>query len=139
MGQSPWGLFLTPLYLKETKQCRVCKEDKPLTSYHVHDHKTGKLRNDCKDCRRIKTLTYRYGISNEDYDSFMHTQKGVCAICGTATPTENHDETRPNLYVDHCHTSGAVRGLLCSSCNTGLGLFKDNPERLKAAIQYLTK
>ena len=125
--------------MKETKQCRICKEDKHLSEYHVHSHKTGKLRSECKACRRSNDLNRTYGINADEYNARLESQKGVCAICGTDTPTENHDETRPNLYVDHCHTSGAVRGLLCSACNTGLGLFKDNHERLKAAIQYLTK
>ena len=96
-------------------------------------------RNQCKRCRSEEAWKRVYGLEAGEYDKLLASQKGVCAICGTDTPTENHDETRPHLYVDHCHTSGAVRGLLCSSCNTGLGLFKDNPERLKAAIQYLTK
>ena len=80
-----------------------------------------------------------YDLEPREYEALLTTQGGGCAICGSSTPTLNHNETRPNLYVDHCHTSGAVRGLLCGSCNGGLGLFKDNPERLKAAIQYLTK
>lgn len=107
--------------------------------FHLHSTKTGKLRNVCKDCRRGQQRERLYGITDVEYNARLESQKGVCAICGTDTPTENHDETRPHLYVDHCHTSGAVRGLLCGNCNTGLGFFKDNPERLKAAIQYLTK
>ena len=95
-------------------------------------------RNQCKRCRSEAAWKRVYGLEAGEYDTLLQKQEGVCAICGKDTPT-NQDETRTNLYVDHCHTSGAVRGLLCSSCNTGLGLFKDNPERLKAAIQYLTK
>ena len=117
----------------------MCNEYKTLDAYHIHARKTGKLRNDCKECRRAGALIRCYGITPTEYTKLKQKQGGVCAICGTDTPTLNHNETRPNLYVDHCHTSGAVRGLLCGSCNVGLGLFKDNPERLKAAIQYLTK
>jgi hypothetical protein len=79
-----------------------------------------------------------YGITALEYNTLFQKQEGVCAICGTSTPTLNHNETRPNLYVDHCHTSGAVRGLLCGKCNSGLGQFNDNPELLQAAITYLT-
>ena len=79
-----------------------------------------------------------YGITGLEYNTLLKKQEGVCAICGTSTPTLNQDETRPNLYVDHCHTSGAVRGLLCGKCNSGLGQFNDNPELLQAAINYLT-
>jgi hypothetical protein len=52
---------------------------------------------------------------------------GVCQICG--------DDER--LGVDHCHASGRLRGLLCSRCNTGLGMFRDRPELLAEAIEYL--
>lgn len=58
-------------------------------------------------------------------------QDGKCAICGTVTPS--------SLHLDHCHVNGTIRGLLCASCNIGLGHFKDDPERLKAAIEYLTR
>lgn len=54
---------------------------------------------------------------------------GKCAICGT---TEK-------LRVDHCHASGSLRGLLCDSCNKGLGFFKDDPKRLRAALRYLKR
>lgn len=58
------------------------------------------------------------------------TQSGKCLIC---------NEIPKRLVVDHCHTSGKVRGLLCDHCNTGLGRFKDSPELLMAAIRYLKK
>ena len=106
--------------------------------FHLHSSKTGKLRNTCKNCRRDQQLVRIYGITADEYNARLESQKGVCAICGTDSPTTTQEDTHKHLFVDHCHTSGAVRGLLCSSCNTGLGLFKDNPERLKAAIQYLT-
>jgi hypothetical protein len=57
-------------------------------------------------------------------------QNGRCALCG-GPPTER------GLVIDHCHRSGKVRALLCSSCNKGLGFFRDDPERLTAAITYL--
>lgn len=63
----------------------------------------------------------------------MSVQDGLCAICkAPETP-----EPKGNLHVDHDHTSGRVRGLLCFPCNAGLGSFKDDIERLEAAIEYL--
>jgi hypothetical protein len=60
------------------------------------------------------------------------TQGGVCAIC--SAPDES---LKKRLCVDHCHTTGAVRGLLCDNCNTALGKFRDNADTLRRAITYL--
>lgn len=59
------------------------------------------------------------------------SQQSRCAICLTT-------HSQADLHVDHCHATGTVRGLLCSFCNTGLGLFRDNPEALRMAVRYLT-
>ncbi len=82
-------------------------------------------------------LRERYAITTEDYASLLASQKGVCAICGRAPGGYTIRESR--LHVDHCHTTKQVRGLLCKHCNTGLGAFVDDPERLHAAIGYLGK
>lgn len=61
----------------------------------------------------------------------LEEQNGVCAIC-FSPPLP-----RDRLFVDHCHASGAVRALLCRPCNTGIGMLKDDPDRLMAAAAYL--
>lgn len=63
----------------------------------------------------------------------LEAQDNRCAICGTDEPGGRGD----GFVVDHCHSTGRIRGLLCSACNTGLGLFKDNAETLAKAIKYL--
>jgi hypothetical protein len=68
----------------------------------------------------------------EEYDALLDEQGHVCAICGG-------DDGERNLAVDHCHTSGVVRGLLCSNCNKALGLLRDDTARLAAAIAYLKR
>lgn len=73
-----------------------------------------------------------YGITDAEYQALLLTQKGLCAICG-GPPTRK----RRSLSVDHCHQTGKIRGLLCGPCNTGLGQFKDLPELLEKALQYL--
>jgi hypothetical protein len=65
-------------------------------------------------------------------------QGGECAICHTPYKIESISKQR-GLFIDHCHTSGKVRGLLCQKCNSGLGMFNDNIETLNEAIFYLTK
>jgi hypothetical protein len=69
------------------------------------------------------------------FDDMLHSQHGMCAICGASPDAEQYGV----LAVDHCHTTGKVRGLLCANCNNGLGRFKDNPEALEAAAAYLRK
>ena len=73
-----------------------------------------------------------YGISEELYLKTLERQKGKCAICGTTEPGG-----RGRFHVDHDHKSGAVRKLLCKSCNYGLGNFKDRPDILRLAADYL--
>jgi hypothetical protein len=75
-------------------------------------------------------LNTNYGISLEDYTEMVADQEGRCLIC--SEPTDK-------LVVDHDHKTNEVRGLLCSACNTGLGHFKDSTDRLRSAIDYLTK
>lgn len=72
-------------------------------------------------------LQYYYGITLERWDEMVLAQEGRCAIC----------ELPAELVVDHCHDSGAVRALLCSTCNSGLGHFKDDPVRMRAAASYI--
>lgn len=84
---------------------------------------------------RKSHLKINFGLTPEDYDVMLASQKGVCAICSADTPSAH----RKYFYVDHCHITGKVRALLCGSCNTGLGHFKDDVSRLRAAADYLEK
>jgi hypothetical protein len=77
---------------------------------------------------RKRRLLRVYGITVEEYDRRLADQGGVCAICGG---------TESPLSVDHCHESKRVRGLLCKSCNLGLGKFGDSAETLRRALAYL--
>ena len=85
---------------------------------------------------RAANLKKTYGITHEDYDRMLAEQGGGCAICGSATPRTKRSEY---LHVDHCHATGAVRGLLCGPCNAGIGSLGDNIGRLEAAIRYLNE
>lgn len=79
--------------------------------------------------QRDDQLRTKYRITKADYDAMLVRQGGVCALC-----KKTSDKT---LHVDHCHATGAVRGLLCGMCNVGLGCFKDDKTLLKRAISYL--
>lgn len=128
--------------------CTKCKLEKPLDGFWVH--RDG-YRPACKECmadaqrarqardpalaaarRRRSNLKMKFGVTPEWYNQLLAVQGGGCAICGTATPGG-----KGAFHVDHCHTTGTVRRLLCSACNTGLGFFRDNPDFLFSAANYL--
>jgi hypothetical protein len=140
------------------KTCSKCGESKPLNSFHNRrDTKSGK-RSHCKVCvnsrnlhryhsctetrashhkaSRKHNLMKRYGIEESDYERMLVDQGGACKICGSTNPRTSG---RKNNYfcIDHCHSTGKVRGLLCHGCNIGLGSFEDDVGRLVSAIHYL--
>ena len=81
--------------------------------------------------RRKYALKEYYGMTLAQFDAIRDAQGGVCAVCQEPFIKIPH--------VDHCHATGTVRGLLCIGCNTGLGQFKDDPERMEAAASYIRK
>ena len=82
-------------------------------------------------------LKERYGITVDQYHEIAGAQKGVCAICKRAQLCEDKTKFRGRLFVDHCHASGRVRGLLCFKCNVMLGCANDKIEVLLGAVKYL--
>ncbi len=80
-------------------------------------------------------LKKNYGITQADFLRMLAEQNGGCDIC--ARP--DGDGYKEKLHVDHNHTTGKVRGLLCYFCNAGLGNFMENEARLAKAVEYLRK
>lgn len=80
---------------------------------------------------KFKHIKRKYGLSQEEYEAMLKSQDSVCAICRLPN-TEGR-----RMSVDHNHANGKVRGLLCMTCNAGLGCFKDNENLLLAGMQYL--
>jgi hypothetical protein len=78
-----------------------------------------------------------YGISPSQFRALLETQRGECGICRNALSDNGNDPH--GINVDHCHSTGAVRGLLCNRCNPGIGYFRDNVETLRSAIDYLER
>jgi hypothetical protein len=78
-------------------------------------------------------LRCKYGITEQQYQQAAVAVGEACEICGQQC------ETHKKLSVDHDHDTGLVRGLLCNSCNTGLGKFKDSIELLRAAVEYMAR
>lgn len=86
------------------------------------------------------SLKKRYGITIDQYESLLAQRDGVCWICARPQTSKLANAKYPNsLYVDHSHSSGLIRGLLCLNCNLGVGAFKDDAERIEQAVQYLAQ
>lgn len=143
--------------MDQTKQCRDCREIKPLADFPIQ--KGGRLGRHplCKPCRaaqeraryqrdgdrirgrarsdpkrkersRWRQLERKYGLTREQFEAISAAQDHRCSICGGR---------RKHLRVDHDHSTGQIRGLLCDRCNLALGHFNDDPLRLRAAARYL--
>lgn len=125
-----------------TRTCRDCGES-DVDFYRAENIcrpcRNGRYRRwaaDNKDRRAVinrRALLRSYGLTEAEYGRMLERQSGVCAICSTAPEDSPHSR----LYVDHDHSTGAVRGLLCGHCNRGLGAFRDTPEFLDNAKEYL--
>lgn len=86
---------------------------------------------------RHARLVASYGITAEDYDRMLAEQNGACAIC--QRPPSDRSANEASLHVDHDHSTGDVRALLCRSCNLAIGLFREDRARILAAIDYLSR
>lgn len=148
-----------PVYKEEglTRVCTKCNTEKSVDDFwfksEVRKDGTKPRRSICKECsikdkldkyhkdngkekqalRAFKNLTKRYGITPEIYEEERKKQNYCCKICG------KHEDSQPHgrLYIDHCHSTGLYRGLLCNTCNTGLGSFHDDEEKMLKAIEYV--
>ncbi len=98
------------------------------------------MRSDVRRKRHFAwKLSKHFGISVEQYEEFMRRQAGCCAICLQPPDEAKGHKNKPRLHVDHDHKTGRVRGLLCNSCNAGLGYFRDDIELLLSAADYLSR
>ena len=83
-----------------------------------------RLNPEKRKAQRIK----KYGLTLDQFNDMRRSQGDKCAICASAVE---------KFHIDHCHATGVVRGLLCESCNMGIGKFYDNPEWLESAARYV--
>ena len=115
------------------KQCPKCCEWKLHSLYGCNNSNLLSLSTYCKDCEHAKGLERRYALSRDDYLALLSVQGGACKVCGSRSPECGKD----NLFVDHDHVTGSVRGLLCHACNAMVGYSRDNPEILRNGAAYL--
>ena len=146
--------------LPDFKACSHCNKTLPIEKFYKLSR--GGVRAECISCYSLrsknyytknkkelilKTKTYalenkekiksakmrrKFGIAIEEKILLFAKQGNKCAICGC---TENN--VGRDWDIDHCHKTGKIRGILCSNCNRGLGLFQDSSEYLKQACKYL--
>ena len=134
------------------KKCNKCKLKKSLEEFSLNKNSKDGHHVICKKChcayvtqyykdnpRKLKNhnLKKNYGISIENYEYLFKQQNGVCAICGKPETRICTKRIVQSLSVDHDHSTGIVRGLLCDRCNKAIGLLYHSPELLINAIDYL--
>lgn len=116
---------------QSVRQCIKCKSSFTPTN-GAQKYCSGQCWNAV--ARKKKKLLPRITIPKQEYAALLKKQGGKCGICFVEARVNARQE---RFAVDHCHGSGKIRGLLCHKCNTALGLFKDSPAALQAAIDYL--
>jgi hypothetical protein len=125
------GMFLVPQpevdrLIRDGRTSRVKEAPGPRTD------SSGRLSPTAgADVKKDRYLKRMYGISLEVFNKLMLLQGERCALC------RDEFESPRDIHVDHCHETGQVRGILCASCNLGLGFFKDNTTVLLRAVRYL--
>lgn len=122
------GKPLTPIkvFPKEVdgrRECDICGVIQPVTEYES-------FRLSCKPCRSTSRRATRYGVSFAVMAALVN--KGTCDVCNaTISPSDS--------MIDHCHTTGRVRGVLCTTCNLAVGYLNDDPEQAAALAAYLRR
>jgi hypothetical protein len=135
------------------RQCSICKEFKIEREFNKDRTTPSGYDYRCKSCNSKRTkamwassegkkkmqnrsrkyeLRRLYGLTVEEYQTILEKQNYSCAACNVSQKLLSRQ-----LDVDHCHITGKIRGLLCVSCNTALGLLKEDKERAKKLFQYL--
>jgi hypothetical protein len=140
------------------KACTACGIEKPLVNFHKAGRGLHGRTSKCRKCvsrynkttssaryeqRRVNRLK-AYNMTVEQFDEILAAQDGRCGVCGAQEPGGRHGQW--NVDHDHrcCPAPAAscgkcVRGILCHLCNRGLGLFRDDVDRLTSAIAYLVE
>jgi hypothetical protein len=141
------------------RTCKICNQTKPLTDFYqtVRNGSPYGYHGKCKKCyvkkqqenydplkQRDENLKQRYGknFGINEYNQLLEKQGHKCAICRSTDPKGRKSGRGGGVdvfYVDHCHTTGKVRGLLCNICNRSMGYLGDNTQILQSMIEYLQK
>jgi len=139
------------------KACTVCKQMLSMDNFYNRKSATNGKGYRCKSCDkkarnkwatenperarvsgRERRLRHRYGVDLKWYEEQLKKQNYGCAICDIKENNVTRGVTSNlNFAVDHCHSTGMIRGLLCNQCNRALGMFKDSLLLINKAVNYL--
>lgn len=143
-----------------TKRCYTCGEVKPISSYGLNGQNKDGHFGSCKLCRnaylrsrydsdnpaqresqRWRQIKHNYGITKAEWLAMYAAQEGLCGICSKPLSTEQFKTAgnRQSTCIDHDHDTHKVRGLLCHSCNLGIGNMQHDVATLQRAIEYLER
>lgn len=112
------------------RHCFRCRQWKDGALFSVDRSRKGGRTASCKECTSDASTASRYGLTLEALQSFRAAHDHRCDICGKRTGL---------IVIDHDHTTGKPRGLLCQGCNTAIGLLGENPELFASALTYLER
>lgn len=120
--------------------CLKCGISKPTSEFYFKDVPKKRMSSRCKRCQINQQREKSLGVTEDDYQRMLAAQDDSCAVCGLRI---EEYRTKYNRYtqfsVDHNHSTGEVRGLLCHNCNRALGMLQDDPEILWRAVSYLER
>lgn len=150
MPESPTKTKRKNNYPKNRHCSQYCKRGHVLSETRIFYGKAT-VKSKCGECSKQYNIKYQvedkgkkhrkwrlktiYKITEEDFQNLITLQNNLCAICGKP----QNGRWKKNLHIDHDHTTGKIRGLLCNLCNLGVGKFKDDPHLLRKAANYLEK
>lgn len=146
--------------MENLKRCGRCRESYELSMFHKDNSRKDGLNPTCKLCRSIESkkysradynkeyfksdngaytrrkyvLMHSYKLSEEEYTEMLDKTRGCCPVCLQGF---TFGKTKRRIVIDHNHETGEVRGLLCSSCNVGLGQVGDTLESVERLVKYL--
>ena len=126
--------------VKQSPACSACRHLHRETWGLNNPEREAELRHESRmknaPHQRAKNIRLKYGLSVETFNELFEAQGERCAICGTSSFGTRAGKVL-SAFIDHDHISGNVRGLLCRTCNVGIGAFGDSPELLLEAAAYL--
>jgi len=120
---------------EQTEKCKAHRAEYAKGEKTVARHRAYRATPKGKHLQRIgsrKAELKKFGIDEAHYQRMLRKQNGICAVCDG--PPDG-----PSFCVDHCHITGEIRGLLCHSCNLGIGNLGDDPNILRRAAKYLER
>jgi len=123
-----------------SKPCTRCKKIKQFSSFgfsgYIKKNGEASLSSICRECQNELRVERKFGVNYKHYKAILKAQNGCCANPGCRSMTPGAPG-RKRFYIDHCHETGKIRGLLCHSCNLALGHIQDKVEKLEGLITYL--